>query len=103
MSAPKVKVTYSLDPEAVKQLERLARIWKTTKSGALRRALDVAADSEPKLARRRTKAQRQAEIDRKLAALSDLQASMNLSKADAEEWARQVREERQAWTLRHER
>ena len=98
MSVPKVKVTYSLDPETVKQVERLARIWKTSKSGALRRALAMASSSTRTLAGRTTKAQQQAEVDRKLAALHRYQESMTLSEPAAEEWVRQIREQRRAWT-----
>ena len=43
MATVTVKSTYSLDVETVRQLEELAKRWNTSKSGALRRAIQSAA------------------------------------------------------------
>lgn len=90
MPTPKIKVTYSLDPETVRRLEKLAQIWDTSKSEALRRAIRGADVPDDGLLT-------EEEAQRKLAALHALQKSMNLTKGAAEAWAHLVREERHGW------
>ena len=46
MASISVKSTYSLDVETVRQLEGLAKRWNTSKSAALRRAIQTAAKQE---------------------------------------------------------
>jgi predicted transcriptional regulator len=43
MASAMIKSTYSLDPETVRKVERLAARWKVSKSEVLRRAVAVAA------------------------------------------------------------
>jgi predicted nucleic acid-binding protein/predicted RNase H-like HicB family nuclease len=102
MRPQKVKATYSLDSDTVRRLDRLARIWNTSKSGALRRAIDDAAAASLPVSPHRDDAPTDDEIRLKLQALSDLQSSATLSRPDAEEWARRVSEERRAWAKRRE-
>jgi hypothetical protein len=47
MASAMIKSTYSLDPETVRKVERLAARWKVSKSEVLRRAVAV-ADRVPK-------------------------------------------------------
>ena len=96
MSAPRLKATYTLDAETIKLLERLARLWKTSKSGVVRRAIEEAASAERKRSRS-TGPARQAEIDRRLLALDRFQESMTSSEGETEAWVRQIREERRGW------
>ena len=90
MPTPKIKVTYSLDPDTVRRLERLAQIWDTSKSEALRRAIRSCDIPDDGLLT-------EEDAQRKLAAFHALQKSMNLTKEAAEAWAHQVREERHGW------
>ena len=46
MTIHRIKGTYSLDAGTVRELDRLARRWKTSKSEALRRAIRAAAAAE---------------------------------------------------------
>ena len=46
MASAMIKSTYSLDPETVRRVERLAARWKVSKSEVLRRAVAV-ADKAP--------------------------------------------------------
>jgi predicted transcriptional regulator len=90
MPTPKIKATYSLDADTVRRLEKLAEIWDTSKSEALRRAIrscDVHSDGLL------TEQDAQGKLD----AFHALQKSMNISKTAAEQWANQVREERHGW------
>lgn len=43
MAIPKIKATYSLDPETIALLERVSRRWGVSKSEALRRAIQALA------------------------------------------------------------
>ncbi|MDQ2665458.1 MAG: ribbon-helix-helix protein, CopG family [Gemmatimonadota bacterium] len=90
MATPRIKATYSLDADTVRRLEKLAEIWDTSKSEALRRAIrscDVQSDA----------LLTEDDARGKQDAFRALQKSMNISKEAAEEWARQVREERHGW------
>ena len=79
-----IKATYTLDPESVAALEGMARRWRVTKSEALRRAIRAAASGRPVPA------------SPALAALDELQAATALTKAAADRWADQIRDERNA-------
>lgn len=82
MATPKIKATYSLDPETVDLLERAARRWGVSKSEALRRAIHACAlsadDAEP------------------VASLDRLQEIVALQPSAAAAWTRRVRAERRA-------
>ena len=82
MATPTVKSTYSLDPQTVHDLERLARRFGTSKSEILRRAVHALArqESTPE--------------DQRLQALEELQKRVGLTAEQAEDWAAQVRRER---------
>lgn len=82
MATPTIKSTYSLDPQTVHDLERLARRFGTSKSEILRRAVHA-------LARQETQPQGQG-----LQALEELQKSVGLTTERAEDWAADVRHER---------
>jgi hypothetical protein len=100
MTAPRIKATYTLDAETVELLEKLARVWRTSKSGALRRALMIAGSTEPALsprADRSSRTRRKAHIDDRLAALRELQDGLELSERDAQQWVAKVREARRSW------
>lgn len=74
--------TYSLDLDTVQQLERLAAFWKTSRSGALRRAIQVAVQQ--------AHSQRHA----KLKALKQLQKRLALDAEGVAAWCRGATEER---------
>jgi len=82
MATPTIKSTYSLDPRTVRDLERLARRFGTSKSEVLRRAVQSLArqESDPEATG--------------LHALDALQQSAGLTEEQAEDWAAQVRRER---------
>ncbi len=84
MAKMTIRSTYSLDVGTVQKLDRLAEHWKTSKSGALRRAIDRAAD--------------QALQNREDAvkALEELQRRMAAAGVDGEKWVKEIREERRA-------
>lgn len=82
MATPTIKSTYSLDPQTVRDLERLARQYGTSKSDVLRRAVQA-------LAAREATPETQG-----LLALEALQKRIGLSAAQAEAWASEVRSER---------
>lgn len=83
MATIKIKSTYSLDVETVRQLEDVARRWNVSKSEVLRRAIRSAAALE---------SPDQDALD----ALDRLQRSMNLTEKRTAAWAKRVREERAA-------
>jgi len=66
-------------------LERLAKRWDTSKSGALRRLIRDAARSE-----------RATAVSEPTDAIARWQASLNLTEAAAAAWARHARAERRA-------
>ncbi len=84
MAVPKIKSTYSLDPETVQTLEGMARRWGVSKSEALRRAIRNAADTDL------------LPPDEPLRALDVLQDSLNLNADRARQWVDEVRRERHA-------
>ncbi len=83
MATSKIKSTYSLDVETVRQLEDVARRWNVSKSEVLRRAIRSAAELE---------LPDQDALD----ALDRLQRSMNLTEKRSAAWMKRVREERTA-------
>ena len=90
MATATVKSTYSLDVETVRALEEMARGWGVSKSEALRRAIRSARlepASGPPTA---------------LAALDELQRSINLTSVTAGGWEKKARAERHAASLRRE-
>lgn len=86
MASMTIRSTYALDRDTVERLDRLARQWAVSKSEALRRAVRAARADAP--------------VGGRLDALDRLQASMQLSPAKAEAWARDVRRERARHTKR---
>ncbi|MGQ0643369.1 MAG: ribbon-helix-helix protein, CopG family [Gemmatimonadaceae bacterium] len=83
MAIPKIKATYSLDPETVRLLERVSRRWGVSKSEALRRAIRASAGED-------------SGVKERLAAFERFQSAMSLTKQDAEKWIAEVRAERRA-------
>ena len=81
----------ALDVETVRQLEALAKRWNTSKSGALRRAIQSAAK------------QARSDHNEALDALDRLQALLALDRESARVWADEVRRERRAATERNAR
>jgi predicted transcriptional regulator len=82
MAIPTIKSTYSLDPQTVRDLERLARKYGTSKSDVLRRAVRSLA------------AQETAPQAESLQALEELQRRMGLTEEKAADWVTKVRRER---------
>ena len=80
-----IKTTYSLDVQTIRALEALARVWKVSKSEALRRVI-------------RTVAQRElSAVENQAAqALTQLQQAIGLSPDQARRWEKRVRSERDA-------
>jgi hypothetical protein len=83
MAIPKIKATYSLDPETVELLERASRRSGLSKSEALRRAIRDWANQPA--------GKRQA-----VAVLDRLQKAAGLSRSAAARWQRQLESERQS-------
>ena len=80
MATIKIKSTYSLDVETVRQLEDVARRWNVSKSEVLRRAIRSAAALE-------------SPDQDALNALDRLQRSMDLTERRSAAWAKRVRGE----------
>jgi len=91
MAIPTIKSTYALDLETVSALERMAKRWKVSKSEALRRAIRAAA-GEPSGSR-----------NEGLAALDEIQESLQLTPRRARAWAERARSERRESSARAER
>jgi hypothetical protein len=91
MAIQRIKATYSLDAGTVRELERLARRWETSKSEALRRAIRAAAAAE---------ARRKGTVSARIAAFDRLQDSLALPARVAEAWVRSTRAERRASSKR---
>lgn len=84
MPTPKIKATYSLEPETIRLLDRLARRWKVSKSEALRRAIRASASID-------------SGVDGgAISTLDRLQQAAGLTFVAAHRWARVVREERRS-------
>ena len=81
MARTTVKATYSLAPDIVARLERLATQWKVSKSEALTRAIREASEPSPEVY--------------PIELLDALQGGARVSAADAAAWAVAVRTERQ--------
>jgi hypothetical protein len=90
MAVPRIKATYSLDPETVRALERMARRWKVSKSEALRRAIRAAAERDAIGA------------EDALEALDRAQRLLALTPATARRWRSAARAERIAGSARRE-
>ena len=82
MAIPKIKSTYSLDPQTVRDLDRLARKYGTSKSDILRRAVRSLAAQETNPAAEG------------LQALEELQKRIGLTEEKADDWVTEVRRER---------
>ena len=82
MATVTVRSTYSLDLDTVRRLEHLAALWNTSKSGALRRAVQVAST------------QAQGAGSAKLEALKQLQQRLALDAEGVAAWRRDVAQER---------
>lgn len=80
MARTTVKATYSLSPEVVQKLERLASGWRVSKSEALARAITAAEAESPRMD--------------PVEVLNGLQQSAQLDASAAQDWAEQVRRER---------
>ncbi|MFP4209106.1 MAG: ribbon-helix-helix protein, CopG family [Wenzhouxiangella sp.] len=84
MPTTTIKSTYSLDPSTVRDLERLARRFGTSKSEVLRRAVQSLAGQE-------------AEPETNgIQALGALQTSLGLSEQGARDWTDRIQKERAA-------
>lgn len=82
MARTTIKATYSLPPEIVDRLERLARRWGISRSAAVGRAITAAESAlEPGTA---------------TSAFDKLQRGTPLSAEDAEHWVHSVQTERRA-------
>lgn len=84
MATAKVKATYSLDIETVQDLERMAKRLKISKSAALRRAIRLASDAEPRPG------------EDQLEALDELQQSLGLAGGNGRRWEQEARQLRKA-------
>ena len=91
MATTTVKSTYSLDVATVRQLEKLAERWHTSKSGALRRAIRAAAK------------QALPAENEGLDALDRLQRLLALDRASGTVWEVRTRQERRAGGQRSHR
>lgn len=80
MARTTIKATYSLSPEVVQKLERLASGWRVSKSEALARAITAAEAESPRMD--------------PVEVLNVLQQSAQLDATSAQDWAEQVRRER---------
>ena len=88
MAGEKIKATYSLDVETVRDLERMAKRLKISKSAALRRAIRMAVGSEPRAG------------EDQLSALDELQQSLDLAPEDLHNWEEKNRELRRSSSRR---
>lgn len=90
MATIKIKTTYSLDPETIADLDRIAAHWDVSKSEALRRVIRAGASEV-----------RPPGIEA-LEALDRLQASLVLDAKKAKAWSASVHDERRASADRRE-
>lgn len=84
MAKMTIRSTYTCDVETVQKLNRLAEHWRTSKSDALRRAVNRVAD------------QTLQSRDDAVKALEELQKRMAAAGVDGEKWVKEIREERRA-------
>ena len=82
MAVPKIKSTYSLDPETVARLDALAKSWGVSKSEALRRAIRAADTAMAPGA------------NSSLEAWNELQRSLAITGDKAHAWGRRLQRER---------
>ena len=85
MKSSTIKVTYSLDPLSVSEIESLAKAWKVPKSEVVRRSVHAAASRNKALAPRRLS---------KEEALKLLQSEPRLSPSAANKWIEEIHAER---------
>jgi hypothetical protein len=90
MAATTIKSTYALDVPTMRALEEMARVWRVSKSEALRRANRSAAERETG---------RAGDV---LGALESLQGALALTPTKARAWSERVRKERRAASARSE-
>jgi hypothetical protein len=90
MAITSIKSTYALDVPTVRALEEMARVWKVSKSEALRRAIRSAAERET------------GRPDDALGALESLQKSLDLTPKKARAWSAQAHKERRSASSRSE-
>ena len=95
MATSNDEATYSLDPETVGVLERVARRWGVSKSEAVRRAIH---ESDADVG---TPADTAAEA--RVALFDQLVQSVGLDEATADAWVAEVRAERDASSARARR
>lgn len=84
MAKMTIRSTYTCDVETIQKLNRLAEHWRTSKSDALRRAVNRVAD------------QTLQSRDDAVKALEELQKRMAAAGVDGEKWVKEIREERRA-------
>ncbi|WP_396626080.1 ribbon-helix-helix protein, CopG family [Luteitalea sp.] len=89
MATTSVRSTYSLDVETVERIEQLARRWNVSKSEVLRRAVKMADE--------------QSAVSDRLAALKELQESMQMTPEKEAAWVAEIRAERDAHVMAWEK
>jgi hypothetical protein len=82
MALPKIKTTYSLDPETVATLDALASRWGVSRSEALRRVIRDAGRMAGQVK------------DSPLDAWGELQKSLGVGESGARAWTARARKER---------
>ena len=90
MAIPRIASAYVMDVGTAQALEKIARRWKVSKSKVLRRAIHASAQQAPP------------ESGEALQALDQLQRSLKLTPTRARTWARAIRVERRAASVRSE-
>ncbi len=90
MATMTIKSTYALDVETARALDEMARRWGVSKSEALRRAIRAARRGPGRGA------------SKALAALDELQRSLDLDSRAAVRWVKRARAERRASSVRRE-
>ena len=75
------KATYSLDSETLDKLNRLSHRWQVSKTEALRRAVQRAAEAVPSR-------------EERIAALQSLQRWAKVKRIDLEKWKRMIKDGR---------
>jgi len=75
------KATYSLDSETLDKLNRLSHHWQVSKTEALRRAVQRAAEAVPSR-------------EERIAALQSLQRWAKEKRIDLEKWKRMIKDGR---------
>jgi predicted transcriptional regulator len=89
MATTSVRSTYSLDVQTVERIEQLARRWNVSKSEVLRRAVKMADE--------------QSAVSDRLAALKELQESMQMTPEKEAAWVAEIRAERDAHVMAWEK